>query len=114
MGSSPHARGASQIFSTGGVAVDAVEKREKGEAALESGHTGEVDVEVSGVFARVCLAFKGGAGPPAKFGRRTRFCSALTLALLITPFELTLSDTNCYHLDKAVSVGRVGARLGGL
>ena len=89
-------------------------KREKGEAALESGHTGEVDVEVSGVFARVCLAFKGGAGPPAKFGRRTRFCSALTLALLITPFELTLSDTNCYHLDKAVSVGRVGARLGSL
>ena len=71
----PHARGASQIFSTGGVAVDAVEKREKGEAALESGHTGEVDVEVSGVFARVCLAFKGGPGRRRSLGAERDFAA---------------------------------------
>lgn len=50
-------------------------KREKGEAALESGHTGEVDVEVSGVFARVCLAFKGGAGRRRSLGAERDFAA---------------------------------------
>lgn len=50
-------------------------KREKGEAALESGHTGEVDVEVSGVFARVCLAFKGGPGRRRSLGAERDFAA---------------------------------------